>query len=233
VLSRFVRNEFNLESRSTIGVEFATRVITIDDKRIKAQIWDTGAHHPCFLQSSLFSPIQFPSGAVPISCHHRGVRPLLSLLPLFVCLSSFGMGKGGGRCNHSQAETCSLYRYYRGALGALLMYDVTKPSSFSNLKTWVEELREHASPHIVVILIGNKTDLDALRLVPAEVAETFAGAFLTPPPHHPPPPPPPSPPGPPPPTSPLPFAIRTRNGAAEIVRRLPFGGHLFVQRKTA
>jgi GTPase SAR1 family protein len=61
------------------------------------------------------------------------------------------------------------------------MYDVTKPSSFSNLKTWIEELREHASPHIVVILIGNKTDLDALRLVPAEVAETFAGAFLTPP----------------------------------------------------
>jgi Ras-related protein Rab-11A len=51
-----------------------------------------------------------------------------------------------------------LYRYYRGALGALLMYDVTKLSSFSNLKTCVEELREHASPHIAVILIGNKTD---------------------------------------------------------------------------
>jgi GTPase SAR1 family protein len=100
------------------------------------------------------------------------------------------------------------------------MYDVTKPSSFSNLKTWVEELREHASPHIVVILIGNKTDLDTLRLVPVEVAETFAGASLTPPlPLTPPPP--------------LPFAIRTRNGAAEIVRGLPFGGHLFVQRKTA
>ena len=60
------------------------------------------------------------------------------------------------------------------------MYDVTKPSSFSNLKKWVEELREHASPHIVVILIGNKTDLDTLRLVPVEVAETFAGAFPTP-----------------------------------------------------
>jgi GTPase SAR1 family protein len=62
------------------------------------------------------------------------------------------------------------------------MYDVTKPSSFSNLKAWVEELREHASPHIVVMLIGNKTDLDTLRLVPAEAAETFAGVFPFPPP---------------------------------------------------
>lgn len=42
VLSRFTRNEFNLESKSTIGVEFATRSINLDGKVIKAQIWDTG-----------------------------------------------------------------------------------------------------------------------------------------------------------------------------------------------
>ena len=42
VLSRFTRNEFNLDSKSTIGVEFATRSITVDNKTIKAQIWDTG-----------------------------------------------------------------------------------------------------------------------------------------------------------------------------------------------
>ena len=46
VLSRFIRNEFNIESRSTIGVEFATRTITVDDKRVKAQVWDTGACDP-------------------------------------------------------------------------------------------------------------------------------------------------------------------------------------------
>jgi len=42
LLSRFTRNEFNLESKSTIGVEFATRSINVDGKTIKAQIWDTG-----------------------------------------------------------------------------------------------------------------------------------------------------------------------------------------------
>ena len=41
LLSRFTRNEFNLESKSTIGVEFATRSINVDGRTIKAQIWDT------------------------------------------------------------------------------------------------------------------------------------------------------------------------------------------------
>ena len=42
LLSRFTRNEFNLESKSTIGVEFATRSIQVENKILKAQIWDTG-----------------------------------------------------------------------------------------------------------------------------------------------------------------------------------------------
>ena len=47
VLSRFTRNEFNLETKSTIGVEFATRSINVDGKTLKAQIWDTGMFlHP-------------------------------------------------------------------------------------------------------------------------------------------------------------------------------------------
>jgi small GTP-binding protein len=41
LLSRFTRDEFNLESKSTIGVEFATRSVSINGKTIKAQIWDT------------------------------------------------------------------------------------------------------------------------------------------------------------------------------------------------
>lgn len=42
LLSRFAFNEFNLESKRTTGVEFATRSIQVDNKVIKAQIWDTG-----------------------------------------------------------------------------------------------------------------------------------------------------------------------------------------------
>lgn len=42
MLGRFTRDEFNQNSKSTIGVEFATKVITVDGKQVKAQIWDTG-----------------------------------------------------------------------------------------------------------------------------------------------------------------------------------------------
>lgn len=41
LLSRFSKNEFSLDSKSTIGVEFATRSIRVEDKTIKGQIWDT------------------------------------------------------------------------------------------------------------------------------------------------------------------------------------------------
>lgn len=50
LLSRFTRNEFSLESKSTIGVEFATRSLNVDSKVIKAQIWDTAGQE----RSNLF-----------------------------------------------------------------------------------------------------------------------------------------------------------------------------------
>jgi Rab family protein len=41
LLSRFARDEFSLDTRSTIGVEFATKTVRVDGKLVKAQIWDT------------------------------------------------------------------------------------------------------------------------------------------------------------------------------------------------
>ncbi|KAG9149927.1 hypothetical protein Leryth_010003 [Lithospermum erythrorhizon] len=54
LLSRFTRNEFNLESKSTIGVEFATKSLQIDSKVIKAQIWDTAGQERFNLFLTLF-----------------------------------------------------------------------------------------------------------------------------------------------------------------------------------
>ena len=64
--------------------------------------------------------------------------------------------------------------YYRGALGALLVYDVTKPTTFENVSRWLKELRDHADSNIVIMLIGNKTDLKHLRAVASEDAQSFA-----------------------------------------------------------
>ncbi|GAB5588699.1 Rab GTPase ypt31 [Umbelopsis nana] len=117
LLSRFTRNEFNLESKSTIGVEFATRSIQVDSKTIKAQIWDTAGQE-----------------------RYRAITSA----------------------------------YYRGAVGALLVYDIAKHSTYENVTRWLKELRDHADSNIVIMLVGNKSDLRHLRAVPTDEAKQFA-----------------------------------------------------------
>ncbi|CAN0259368.1 unnamed protein product, partial [Ectocarpus sp. 13 AM-2016] len=109
LLSRFTRNEFNLESKSTIGVEFATKSIQTEGKTIKAQIWDTAGQE-----------------------RYRAITSA----------------------------------YYRGAVGALLVYDISKHVTFENVERWLKELRDHAEANIVVMLIGNKSDLRSAEDAP-------------------------------------------------------------------
>ena len=54
--------------------------------------------------------------------------------------------------------------YYRGAVGALLVYDISKRLTFENVERWLKELRTHADPSIVVMLVGNKCDLKHLQV---------------------------------------------------------------------
>lgn len=117
LLTRFTKNEFNFKSTSTIGVEFATRTLQIQSKRIKAQVWDTAGQERFRAITSAF---------------------------------------------------------YRGAVGALLVYDITKHESYMNVEKWLRELREHADSKMVIMLVGNKSDLKHLRAVPEEEAKAFA-----------------------------------------------------------
>ncbi|VAH81846.1 unnamed protein product [Triticum turgidum subsp. durum] len=130
ILSRFTRNEFCLESKSTIGVEFATRTLQkpkgkrfseekklIEGKTVKAQIWDTAGQE-----------------------RYRAITSA----------------------------------YYRGAVGALLVFDITKRQTFDNVQRWLRELRDHADANIVVMMVGNKSDLNHLRSVPEEDSQAFS-----------------------------------------------------------
>ena len=53
-------------------------------------------------------------------------------------------------------------------------YDITKRPSFDHIPRWLEELRSHADKNIVIILIGNKSDLESQRAVPTDDAKEFA-----------------------------------------------------------
>lgn len=70
-------------------------------------------------------------------------------------------------------------RYYRGAVGALLVYDISKHLTYESADRWLKELFDHADPHIVVMLVGNKRDLENLRTVPSEEGKDFAGRLGT------------------------------------------------------
>lgn len=64
--------------------------------------------------------------------------------------------------------------YYRGAAGALLVYDTTSRDSFNALTNWLNDARTLASPNIVILLVGNKKDLEEARDVTFLEASTFA-----------------------------------------------------------
>lgn len=67
-----------------------------------------------------------------------------------------------------------IIRYYRGAVGALLVYDIAKHLTYENVERWLRELRDHADQNIVIMLVGNKSDLRHLRAVPTDEAKAFA-----------------------------------------------------------
>jgi len=117
ILRMFCENRFLADSPHTLGVEFGTKIVSIEKHRIKLQIWDTAGQE------------------------------------------------------RFRAVTRS---YYRGAVGALLVYDITRRPTFNSLMSWLSDARNLTKPDTVMLLIGNKKDLDATRAVSFEEAESWA-----------------------------------------------------------
>jgi len=64
--------------------------------------------------------------------------------------------------------------YYKGANGIILFYDITKESTFKNIKNWIKQIKDEGPGNIVTILIGNKIDLEEFREVSTEDGQKFA-----------------------------------------------------------
>ncbi|KAA8550556.1 hypothetical protein F0562_002240 [Nyssa sinensis] len=119
LLSRFARDEFDLHSKATIGVEFQTQVVDIDGKEVKAQVWDTAGQE------------------------------------------------------RFRAVTSA---YYRGAVGALVVYDISRRTTFDSIKRWLDELDTHCDTTVARMLVGNKCDLENIRDVSVEEGKSLAEA---------------------------------------------------------
>ncbi|KAM3712326.1 hypothetical protein ACJW31_01G172600 [Castanea mollissima] len=64
--------------------------------------------------------------------------------------------------------------YYRGAHGIIIVYDVTDQESFNNVKQWLSEIDRYASENVNKLLVRNKSDLTANKVVSYETAKAFA-----------------------------------------------------------
>ncbi|XP_030232290.1 ras-related protein Rab-8B isoform X1 [Gadus morhua] len=64
--------------------------------------------------------------------------------------------------------------YYRGAMGIMLVYDITNEKSFDNIKNWIRNIEEHASSDVERMILGNKCDMNDKRQVSRERGEKLA-----------------------------------------------------------
>ena len=67
--------------------------------------------------------------------------------------------------------------YYRGAHGIIVVYDVTDADSFNNVKQWLHEIDRYAAENVNKLLVGNKSDLTAKRVVSTEQGKEFADSL--------------------------------------------------------
>ena len=67
--------------------------------------------------------------------------------------------------------------YYRGAMGILLVYDVTDEQSFNNIRNWMRQIQQHASENVNKLLIGNKCDMLDKKVVETARGQGLADEF--------------------------------------------------------
>ena len=117
ILWRFTNDKFDVESKTTLGVEFASKNLIIRGHTVSAQIWDTAGQE-----------------------RYRSITKA----------------------------------YYKEAVAALIIYDITKQSSFQSVGKWLKELQDHADCDMAVGLVGNKCDLKQVRAVSERDGADFA-----------------------------------------------------------
>lgn len=69
---------------------------------------------------------------------------------------------------------CITAPFYRGALGSIIVYDVTNRMTFQSLSYWVEEVQQKSQPGVSIVLVGNKSDITEQRQVSEEEGSKFA-----------------------------------------------------------
>ncbi|ORY45034.1 ras family-domain-containing protein [Leucosporidium creatinivorum] len=115
LITRFMYDTFDNTYQATIGIDFLSKTMYLEDRTVRLQLWDTA-----------------------------GQERFRSLIP----------------------------SYIRDSSVAVVVYDITNRTSFMNTSKWVDDVRSERGNDVIIVLVGNKTDLNDKRQVTTEEAET-------------------------------------------------------------
>ncbi|PWY97958.1 putative YPT6-GTP-binding protein of the rab family [Testicularia cyperi] len=120
LITRFMYDTFDNTYQATIGIDFLSKTMYLEDRTVRLQLWDTA-----------------------------GQERFRSLIP----------------------------SYIRDSSVAVVVYDITNRASFQNTSKWVDDVRAERGNDVIIVLVGNKTDLSDKRQVTTEEAEKKAQEF--------------------------------------------------------
>merc|ERR1712000_245963 len=117
IITRFMYDTFDSTYQATIGIDFLSKTMYLDDRTVRLQLWDTA-----------------------------GQERFRSLIP----------------------------SYIRDSSVAVVTYDVTNRKSFDQTRKWVDDVRGERGNDVIIVLVGNKTDLNDKREVTTQQGEEEA-----------------------------------------------------------
>ncbi|KAI8372719.1 rab protein 6 [Radiomyces spectabilis] len=117
LITRFMYDTFDNTYQATIGIDFLSKTMYLDDRTIRLQLWDTA-----------------------------GQERFRSLIP----------------------------SYIRDSSVCVVVYDITNRNSFVNTSRWIDDVRAERGTDVIIVLVGNKTDLNDKRQVTVEDGEKKA-----------------------------------------------------------
>ncbi|KAK0259703.1 GTPase Ryh1 [Friedmanniomyces endolithicus] len=117
LITRFMYDSFDSTYQATIGIDFLSKTMYLEDRTVRLQLWDTA-----------------------------GQERFRSLIP----------------------------SYIRDSSVAVVVYDTTSQKSFEQTRKWVEDVRSERGNEVIIVLVGNKTDLNEKREVTSAQGEEEA-----------------------------------------------------------
>ncbi|TRY97983.1 hypothetical protein DNTS_000304 [Danionella cerebrum] len=147
LITRFMYDSFDNTYQATIGIDFLSKTMYLEDRTIRLQLWDTAGQER--FRSLIPSYIRDSAAAVVVRLQlwdTAGQERFRSLIP----------------------------SYIRDSTIAVVVYDITNLNSFQQTSKWIDDVRTERGSDVIIMLVGNKTDLGDKRQVSVDAAEKKA-----------------------------------------------------------